>query len=86
MITRARVGEIIGQLEAAGAGWADVARRLPEFQKLNRGVPSGPGLVRPWVFLADEIEDYEAPPRLVRHENGVWFLKGTPYRDIEEKT
>jgi len=78
----ARVAEIIGQLEAAGAGWADVARRLPEYHKHHLGRPSGRGLVRPWVLL-DEIEDYEAPPRLVRYENGRWFLKGTLLRDLE---
>lgn len=85
MITMARVVEIIGQLEAAGAGWADIARRLPEYRKHRPGVPSGPGLTRPWLLL-DEIEDYDAPPRLYRYENGVWFLPGTRTLDIERRT
>lgn len=85
MTSMDRVVEIIGQLQAAGAGWADVARRLPEFRKLSHGRPAGRGLHRPWLLL-DEIDDYDAPPRLVRYENGVWFLKGTLTRDIEEAT
>lgn len=82
MTSEERLTEIIGQLQAAGAGWADIARRLPEFRKLSHGRPAGRGVHRPWILL-DEIDDYEAPPRLVRYENGVWFLKGTRTADIE---
>ena len=85
MTTSDRVAEIIGQLEAAGAGWADIARKLPEFRRLSLGVPAGPGLHRPWLLL-DEVDDYDAPPRLVRYENGTWFLKGARLIDIERST
>lgn len=83
MITAARVAEVCSALRAAGAGWPDVARKLPEFQKLSRGIPSGPGLHRPWVLLEGPHENHESPVRLVRHENGVWFDKGTYLHEIE---
>lgn len=76
MITTARVGEIKSALAVAGAGWPTVARRLPEYERHSLGVPSGIGLHRPWVLLNEYIEDWDAPPRLVRHESGRWFLKG----------
>ena len=82
MITAGRVTELCSQLTAAGAGWADVARKLPEFQKLHHGRPSGPGIVRPWVLLEGPHEDHDAPVRLVRHENGRWFAKGTYLREV----
>lgn len=83
-ITAARVAEVCSALAAAGAGWADIARRLPEFSKLHLGQPLlGPGYVRPWVLLAGEHETYETPVRLIRHENGTWFIKGTYLHEIE---
>lgn len=82
MISAGRVDEVCSQLQAAGAGWATVARKLPEFERLSLGVPSGPGLVRPWVLLTGPHEDHDAPVRLLRHENGRWFPKGTYMREI----
>lgn len=83
MITAERVREICSALRVAGAGWPDIARRLPEFGRLSLGRPVGPGLVRPWVLLNEEHEEHDAPVRLVRHENGVWFPKGAYLVDVE---
>lgn len=86
MITAARAAEIRSVLAVAGAGWATVARRLPEFERLSHGRPSGPGLHRPWVLLNDDIEDWDAPPRLVRFDTGHWFLKGERVIDFTRRT
>lgn len=86
MITAVRVAEVCSALRAAGAGWPDVARKLPEFVRLHHGTPSGPGLVRPWVLLEGPHEKHDAPVRLIRYENGTWFLKGTYLHEIEGAT
>lgn len=85
MITAGRVEEICSALRVAGAGWVDIARRLPEYRKHSLGIPSGIGLHRPWVLLDGEHEEHDAPVRLVRHENGVWFDKGTYLVDVERR-
>jgi len=84
VITAVRVAEVCSALRAAGAGWPDVARHLPEFVKLHHGKP-GPskGHVRPWVLLDGPHEKHDAPVRLIRHENGTWFDKGTYLHEIE---
>lgn len=82
-ITAARVAEVCSALADAGAGWAEVARQLPEFERLHRGRPAGRGVVRPWVLLAGQHESYDTPVRLVRYENGRWFIKGTYMREVE---
>lgn len=82
-ITAARVAEVCAALQAAGDGWPGVARALPEFERLHKGRPAGPGMVRPWVLLDGEHERYDAPVRLLRHENGRWFIKGTYMREVE---
>jgi len=76
VIKMARVDEIRSTLAVAGAGWATIARALPEYKKHSLGVAAGIGVHRPWVLLDDWIENWDAPPRLVRHESGRWFLKG----------
>ena len=85
MITAGRVDEICSALTSAGAGWADIARRLPEYGKHSLGVPAGPGHHRPWVLLAETHEEHDAPVRLVRYENGVWFPKGAYLVDVERR-
>jgi hypothetical protein len=86
-VGRARVTEILAALEAAGDGWPAVARRLPEFARLHRGRPLGPGVVRPWVVLSCPHEGWpiDLPVRLILHETGVWFVKGTTINEIERK-
>lgn len=83
MITAERVTEVCSQLTAAGDSWPGVARKLPEFERLHPGRPLGPGYVRPWVLLTGPHETYDTPVRLLRHENGRWFLKGTYAREVE---
>lgn len=86
--TPERMTEILTALTVAGAGWPDVARKLPEYQRHSLGIPSGPGVHRPWVLLTDDYPPYwdtQTPVRLVRHETGLWFLKGSTYlRDLED--
>ncbi len=86
MITAVRVEEVCSALTAAGAGWTDVARRLPEYRKHSLGLAGpAPGHHRPWVLLNEEHESHESPVRLVRYENGTWFAKGAYLVDVERK-
>lgn len=86
MITAERVEEILAELWSAGAMWPAVARRLPEYDKLHHGCPEGSGKVRPWVLLRGEHEGWgPIPVRLIRHELGPWFVKGTYAHEIERK-
>lgn len=87
MINKARMAEILAALEEAGDGWPAVARRLPEYARLHRGRPAGPGVVRPWVLLSGHHEGWpvDLPVRCIRHETGVWFTKGTTTNDIERR-
>jgi hypothetical protein len=78
VINFSRVDEITRELTEAKAGWPTVARRTPEIARLSYGRPLGPGMHRPWVLLNDYIEGYDAPPRLIKLEDGTWFLKGEP--------
>lgn len=86
IISAGRFDAIIDELNAAGDDWPRVARRLPEYLRLSQGVPSGPGLVRPWVLLHGEHEYLEMPPRVIRYENGCWFHKGQYKADVERRT
>lgn len=78
MITNDRLIEIEQALEAAGEDWPAVAKTLPEFARLHRGIPAGPGLVRPWVLLKGPQEWIGTliPVRLVQFGDGAWLLKG----------
>lgn len=86
-ITAKRVDEICTALTRAKAGWLNVARSLPEFDRLHYGRPFGtPGHVRPWVLLRGEHEDFDSiPVRLVRFETGVWFMKGERIADVQHR-
>lgn len=84
MITAAREADICSALRAAGARWPAVARALPEFARLGRAKPPGPGMGRAWVLLNGEHERHDMPVRLLQHENGVWFPLGTYIHEIEE--
>lgn len=77
MIPAVRVEEIRSALAAAGPDWPAAAKQLPEVRRVSTGIPSGPGMHRPHVWLTEEIEGrLLMPPRLVLHENGTWFLLG----------
>lgn len=86
MITARRVDEVCIALTRAKAGWPGVARQLPEFERLHYGKPLPPGIVRPWVLLAGEHEDFDGiPVRLIRMESGVWLMKGERLADVEHR-
>lgn len=83
MITAARVEEIRAALTAAQDAWPQVAKRLPEFGRLSKGIPSGARVHRPYVYLDVEHEDHDSPVYLVQYETGVWFTLGTYTRELE---